>query len=58
MKHVDTKFEDFCIFCILVLALIAFSPILIPMFVIFFIVNLLYNKGNFKKAFKETIRKG
>lgn len=58
MKYVDIKFGDFCLFCILVFAFIAFSPILIPMFVIFFIVNLLYNKGNFKKAFKETIRKG
>lgn len=54
----NTKFEDFCIFVILVLAVIAFSPILIPAFAIFFIVNLFYNKGNFKKAFKDTIRKG
>lgn len=54
----NTKFEDFCVLCILVLALIAFSPILIPLFVIFFIISLVDNKGNFKKAFKQTIRKG
>lgn len=54
----NTKFADFCIFAILVLAIIAFLPLIIPMFVILFIVNLFYHKGNFIKAFKETIRKG
>lgn len=54
----NTKFEDFCVFCILVVALIAFSPILIPMFVILFIINLFDNKGNFKKAFHNTMKKG
>lgn len=58
LKMMNTKFEDFCVGCILVLALIAFSPILIPMFVILFIINLFDNKGNFKKAFKDTISKG
>lgn len=54
----NNKFEDFCVFVILVLAIITLLPLLIPMFVIFFVVNLFYNKGNFKKAFEDTIRKG
>lgn len=54
----NTKFEDFCVFCMCVLFLIAFSPLIVSLFVILFIINLFDNKGNFKKAFKQTIRKG
>lgn len=58
IKMQNTKFEDFCVFAILVLVIIALSPLLISMFVVLFIVNLLYNRGNFKKAFKDTMKKG
>ena len=54
----NAKFENFCVFCMWVLVLIVFSPLVIPMLVILFIISLIDNKGNFKKAFKETIRKG
>lgn len=51
----NTKFEDFCVFCMFVLLLIVFSPLIIPLFVILFIINLFDTKGNFKKAFKRTM---